>query len=156
MSGRRRIPSKIVSSPHSTTQTGFSLVEVTLALGVVTVTMLSLMGLLSVGMQNSQQSARRDAKGDIAQSILGTVQLSQFEKLEAFHNSNFFYDVEGTPLSDGDQRAVYRAQTRLAAADNQAAFAPSHAVATNVIIDVWAVADPTATNRTVRLIVAGD
>jgi len=137
-------------------RSGFSLVEVTLALGVMAFTIISLMGLLTTGCQSSQQSMRRNMKSEIAQGILGAVQLSRYQLLAQFDNNHFFFDAQGNPLPSGDNKAVYQAQTTLAAPKNQIDFAPSQNVATNVVVDVWAVAEPSLTNRTVRLIVAGD
>ena len=132
----------------------FSLVEVVLALSIASFTILSMLGLLSIGFQNSRDSVDRDTQNAIARSILSQAQLGHFDRLSQFNDSNYFFDGQGLPTAQSD--AIYKARSSIEPPQNQAGFSPSRKIAVNLVVDVWGLRNPTRTNRIARLIVSGD
>lgn len=101
----------------------FSLVEVTLALGITAVALVSLMGMLPQGMKTLQRANDQAVMGRIHQQILGEIQLTPWEAegggsppLDSFDKSVRFYDDQGIelPASDkGEFNHIYTARILL-------------------------------------------
>lgn len=103
---------------------GFSLVEVTLALGITAVALVSLMGMLPKGLQTLQQANDKAVMGRIHQQILGELQLTSWEPketggsppLESFDKQVRFYDDQGIELpasEKGEFNHIYTARISL-------------------------------------------
>ena len=60
-------------------ETGFSLIEVTIALGITAIALVSLMGMLPKGMETLRRAADKAIEGRIHQQILGELQLTPWE-----------------------------------------------------------------------------
>ncbi|MBL9153165.1 MAG: Verru_Chthon cassette protein B [Verrucomicrobiales bacterium] len=89
---------------------GFSLVEVTLAIGITAVALVSLMGMLPKGMATLRKAADQAIMGRIHQQILGELQLTPWEPkgsgqspLESFDGMVRFYDDQGIQLADSEK-----------------------------------------------------
>lgn len=84
--------------PHtcgSTRKAAFSLVEVTLALGVVAFAFLSLFSLLPLSLNMARESMSRTHSARITQSLMTKVQQTPFEDVTAkFIDSISYYDSE--------------------------------------------------------------
>jgi len=82
----------------------FSLVEITIAVGIVTCSMLVVMGLLPVGLKTLQDSSTQYATATIAQQIVSDLQLMPFTasaakpgySISAMHGQMNYYTVAGT------------------------------------------------------------
>lgn len=113
---------------------GFSLIEVTIALGITAIALVSLMGMLPKGMETLRAAADKAIEGRIHQQILGELQLTPWEApgaqpgeggggggemnspIDAFHKQVRFYDDQGIeiPASDkGEVNHVYTARINL-------------------------------------------
>ncbi len=110
--------------PKSSGSRGFSLVEVTLALGITAVALVSLMGMLPKGLQTLQQANDKAVMGRIHQQVLGEIQVTSWEPkqgsavspLDSFDGQVRFYDDQGIelPASDkGNFNHVYTARITL-------------------------------------------
>lgn len=80
----------------------FSLVEVVLALGIVAFVMVSVLGLMSVGIKANKESAEDIAVGFITQYVASTLRLEGFNEVSvnsdyADANPDFYFDVNGAP-----------------------------------------------------------
>jgi uncharacterized protein (TIGR02598 family) len=85
----------------------FSLVEVTLALGIVSVSLLSLIGLLPAGLGVLRESMDQTVHAQIVQRIAAGVVSSDFTSLG---NETLAFDQEGQLLKGaGDSSAQYQA-----------------------------------------------
>lgn len=81
---------------------GFSLVEVTLAIGLVTFGLLSVVGLLPGGMSNLRESTEQMVHAQILASVSEMLAVSDFD---AATNGVEFFDEEGhLVLKQGDAR----------------------------------------------------
>ncbi|SDT99065.1 Verru_Chthon cassette protein B [Verrucomicrobium sp. GAS474] len=86
----------------------FSLVEVVLALGVVSVGFVAVMGLMPVGLKTMRQATTLTVQSQIVQQLVGTAETTPFPKLAAkFDNAKFYYDDEGGSLTNAVGKTRY-------------------------------------------------
>ncbi len=90
----------------------FSLVEVVLALGVVSFAFVGTVGLMPMGLKTFRLAVETSVQYQLSQRITGETQRSRFEDLTAsdFRKSNFpkYYDDQGSPLaSASDPDCIY-------------------------------------------------
>lgn len=81
---------------------GFTLVEVTLALGLVSFSLVGLMGMLPVGLSNFREAMEIQTQTRIAQQIAAELQLTPFQAIsDGTFQTEFprFYDDEGVAVS---------------------------------------------------------
>lgn len=108
--------------PSSTHRTGFSLVEVTIALGLVSFILVSLLALFSVGMQASRESANETLVSQITARTLALVQGSAMPVPDG-DGEEFFFDAMGErqEIASADTDTVYtvtvKAESTTAAGD---------------------------------------
>ena len=83
---------------------GFSLVEVTLALGIISFAMVTLIGLLPVSYTSFRASARSVTSTQLAQRIFAEMQQTDFANLSP---TNTFHDVQGAEVGQSDSKKVF-------------------------------------------------
>jgi uncharacterized protein (TIGR02598 family) len=92
--------------PKPTRQRGFSLIEVTIAMAIAAVAVVTLLGLIPQGMDTMRAAGDEAIQGRIHQQILNELQMTPFEDLggnsplDQYHHMEFFYDAQGEELSD--------------------------------------------------------
>lgn len=84
---------------------GFSLIEVVLALGVVSFAMVSLLALIPVGLASFKKAMSLTVEAQIVQRMSSEIGLRQYSQLASSTN---FFDVQGTPTTSATDR-VYTA-----------------------------------------------
>lgn len=90
----------------------FSLIEVTIAMAIAAVAVLSLLGLVPQGMDTMRQAGDEAIQGRIHQQILNELQMTPFEDstgsspLDQYHGMEFFYDAQGEELSDSKNQGA--------------------------------------------------
>lgn len=77
---------------------GFSLVEVTLAIGVVSFAFVGLFALLPQGMTTFRAALDNTTEGQIFQRIVGSAQQTDFDELTAQGSYYRYFDDQGTDL----------------------------------------------------------
>lgn len=103
---------------------GFSLVEVTIAMGITAIAMVSIMGMLPRGMQTMQRANDKAIEARIHQQILGELQLTPWESatrggsspIDGYHKTVRYYDDQGIELLEsqkGGREHVYTARVNL-------------------------------------------
>lgn len=139
------LPSLKTSLHKNRRAEGFSLVEVTLALGLVSFALLSVMGLMPVGLSTLRQATDQTAEAQIIQKLSGTLFLTPFSKLAG---GTAYYNREGGEESD-TSRQIYRVQTSLTNADYPVSGtnAPQATSLLQVQIEVTRVQGVRTTNR---------
>ena len=85
---------------------GFSLIEVTIALAIASVALVTLLGLIPQGMDTMREAGDQAIMGRIHQQILNEIQLTPFEDaggnslLDRYDGVEFYYDAQGEEMSD--------------------------------------------------------
>jgi len=88
---------------------GFSLVEVTLAIGIVAFAFMSILGLIPVGMKTFRSSINTSVSGQIFQRIVNEAQQSDFITLT--NSTNYFDDQGNKVASNGIW--IYQVNTQI-------------------------------------------
>ena len=92
---------------------GFSLVEIVVAVGIVATVMVALLGMIPTGLNTVNEAADTMAEIRIAQQILGEVQMADWEDLDQWDSKPYYYDPEGNKIenqADGDVRYTCRVE----------------------------------------------
>lgn len=102
------------SSPQSRLS-GFSLVEVTIALGVFAFAVLGLMGMLPIALQTHRDAKNDTVLSQIKQRLAAEVLLTDGANLANLSEDVKIFDVEGREFTDSapDIDVVYRAKITL-------------------------------------------
>ncbi|MDB4657672.1 Verru_Chthon cassette protein B [Verrucomicrobiales bacterium] len=114
---------KVQNLPDKSNE-GFSLIEVTIALAITAVALVSLMGMIPQGLATMREAADQAIEARIHQQILGEIQLTPFadskggsdSPLDDFHKQERFYDSQGVELLDsqkGDFEHIYTARIHI-------------------------------------------
>lgn len=99
---------------------GFTLVEVTLSVGVLSIAMVSVMGLLPFGLSTFREAMTNTVESQIVQGISNDILLTEFDQLPGLVEKELEYDNDGRPLGVGNAsgRPVYTARIVLQALDD--------------------------------------
>lgn len=93
----------LASWPHppNKNRAGFSLVEVTLSIGVIAFAFVALLGLLPAGLTTFRAAIDTSNEARIVQSLVGKVQMTDFNEVGnldySISNEIFYFDEEGSP-----------------------------------------------------------
>lgn len=92
-------------------EAGFSLVEVALAIGIISFCLLTMLGLLPTGLDALREAGQQTAQTQIVQQIASRAQLMPYEEITDFiANSRvtpYFYDESGLALDSRTPDARY-------------------------------------------------
>lgn len=92
----------------------FSLVEVVIALGIISFGLLAVIGLMPVGLNTMRDAMDDTAEALIANQITGQALLTSFDELEnSFDGTKFYFDDEGQPLDGENNFTRYRVITQI-------------------------------------------
>ena len=78
---------------------GFSLIEVTMAIGIVSFCLLTVMGLLSVGSSTLKQAVDQTVESQIAQKLAGEILLTPYSQLTKYAGTNIYFDDAGSSVA---------------------------------------------------------
>jgi len=91
----------------------FSLVEVTIALGIVSLAMLSVMGMMPVGLSTMRAAMDQTTEAQIARRISGEAALIPFDQLDAYAAAGpYFFTQDGTLQSVKNEQTRYTISLR--------------------------------------------
>jgi len=121
-------------APRRRHAAGFSLVEVTLAIGIVSFAMLALLGVVPVGLSTMRQAADRTVESQIVRQIGAEALYTPFSELKTnFSGTTLYFNDEGSALTNAAASAArYRALVALAAP----AY-PGSAAASDLTNSLW-------------------
>jgi uncharacterized protein (TIGR02598 family) len=100
---------KQAASPKPEANGGFSLVEVTLALGIIAVSLVSLIGMLPAGLGSLRASMDATVHAQILQRVASEIVTSPFE---ALGDRDFGFDADGRLVNGSDASLFYRVEVR--------------------------------------------
>lgn len=97
---------------HKGAASGFSLVEIAMALGIVSFALVALIGMLPVGLRTAADAIQTTNEALVAQAIFAEAQLSPYDELPllATGGSLRHFTVEARPTDAGDKFAAYTAE----------------------------------------------
>jgi uncharacterized protein (TIGR02598 family) len=91
---------------NRTAEGGFSLIEVTIAMAIAAVALVTLLGLIPQGMNTMREAGDQAIEGRIHQQLLNEIQMTPFEDsagmslIDVYEKMEFYYDAQGEELSD--------------------------------------------------------
>jgi uncharacterized protein (TIGR02598 family) len=85
----------------------FSLVEVVLALGIVSFAFIGIIGMLPVGMSTFRQATDATVQSQITQQMVSQVAETNFANLNKLTTSTYLFDDQGILVSD-DSKCIYK------------------------------------------------
>lgn len=101
---------KNVSLPiRSRRKSGFSLVEVVLALGICSFAMVAIVGMIPVGLSTFKDAMNTTVQSQIVQRIAGDVLLADYQNL-ATGQEETYYNDQGTKLETPSGELAYTAR----------------------------------------------
>ncbi len=124
----------------------FSLVEVVLALGVVSFGLISLMGLLTVGLKTFHEAMGATTKAEIAQRLANQLQLASYSAISTNTTASYYYFTEeglATNASGGIYSARIDPPTKFTVPGGDSTAAAN---TLKVVIYIWSKNSPQATN----------
>lgn len=86
---------------------GFSLIETVLALGIMSLAITALLGLLPHGLEMSRKAANASAQSRIVDQVQNRLANSSFEGLKALKDQTLHFDDQGELLESDFRTAVY-------------------------------------------------
>jgi uncharacterized protein (TIGR02598 family) len=96
---------------------GFSLIEVLFAMTIFSFAIISILGLMAVGLKTFKESMDNTIQSNIMQSVVNDLNISDASQLATGIKTSF-YDTEGNLLSSGsDPKVYYTAQVEMVTTD---------------------------------------
>ena len=89
-------------------KSGFSLIEVTIAIGIAGFALLAVLGAISTGSNIQRQAINATVQAQIMQNVLGSLRQSDWTGLTGWNGTNLFFDERGVAASAA--AAIYTAK----------------------------------------------
>jgi uncharacterized protein (TIGR02598 family) len=93
---------------------GFSLIEVTIALGVFAFAMIPIIGLVSSGMKSLRGSMDDGVRGEIVRKVVAEAGRVPYTNLSSFNGTNFYFDDEGVQQASSNAQTIFVASNSIA------------------------------------------
>lgn len=113
---------------------GFSLVEVAIAIGIVGFALLSCVGLNAVSLTSFSEARSVDVSSRIFRSVLTQAQISDFETVKLLDKTARYYDSDGLASDGSTADVVYRAEISVGDSTIEGADFDSATVNTLVVV----------------------
>jgi len=97
---------------------GATLVEVMVTVAILSMTLVPVLGLLSMAIDTSGKAVGMTVSARIAEQLMGEVQQADWATLDNWKTQDFYFDSQGlklTNLATAGSQAVYSARVRIAA-----------------------------------------
>jgi len=82
---------------------GFSLIEVTLAMAIAAVGVVTLLGMVPQGMNTMREAGDEAIVARIHQQVLNELQMADFDALDRYHEMEIYYDDQGEELGNNKE-----------------------------------------------------
>ncbi len=83
----------------------FSLIEVTIAMAIAAVALVTLLGLIPQGMNTMRDAGDAAIMARVHQQILNELQMADFDAIDEFDEMEFFYDGQGEEIGNSKENA---------------------------------------------------
>jgi uncharacterized protein (TIGR02598 family) len=97
-------------SPQLPRTAGFSLAEVTMAIGVISVSLLTMLGMMPTGLNSFKDATDSTIGAQIAQQVAADTRLTPYPDLPKLLNVTMAYDEAGSRQLVVDARTRYKAK----------------------------------------------
>lgn len=97
-------PVRRASLRRTGARAAFTLVEVVLALGVASFGLISMLGLLSVGLRTAHDAISTTTEAEIRQQLANQLQLSNYSTIAASGATTYYFTQEGFATRPGQRR----------------------------------------------------
>lgn len=87
--------------------TAFSLIEVVLAIGVTSFTLLVMVALLPMGLRTAHLAADATTQSQIVQFARNQMEMTSFTNLGTWASTNLYFDNQGLPTTATDPEQIY-------------------------------------------------
>lgn len=131
----------------------FSLVEVVLALGIVSFASMAILGLIPVGLTNFRQSMNTTVQAQIAQKLINDAQLTSYDKLINFRTN---FDEAGNGVAASDTTKLYAVTVQVTNLSGSLTTNFSSSVATNLVVQIVNISRPRETNTFYSVLVRNE
>lgn len=84
-------------------ESGFSLIEVTLALGIISFALVSLLGLLPAGLSSFRDSMRTTVSAQVSQRLIAEMRQAEFAGLSIGVQPERYFSVEGIEVLEAQK-----------------------------------------------------
>lgn len=101
--------SRTVRQTRRARQCGFSLVEVTIALGIVGFCLSVLLSLMGSGLSLARSASDRTVAAQIAQRLIGMAQQTDWSRKTSLESGYYYFDGDGQPLDGSAGDSVFSA-----------------------------------------------
>ncbi len=88
----------------------FTLVESVIAIGIVSFAMLSILGLIPVGLGTFRQAMSLTVEASIVQAVSGQLMRADYTNLASSSSTNMYFDQEGNRVAESDKQRLYVAR----------------------------------------------
>lgn len=136
---------------RSTSASAFSLVEVTVALGIISFAFVSLLAMVPIGLDTSMNAVDATVETQIVQRVSTVARQARFTELSALdrntgvangeEQADFFFDQQANEITDSaaiaSGKAIYTAAVTIRATDvpsNQSTFSNSNVATLSILI----------------------
>lgn len=105
-----------MSDLRSQSSSGFSLIEIVIALTIFSTGILLLVGVLPQNLDDMRSASAKSMERRIAQNIIGELMLNEWEQLHLFNTprgSYRYFDAQGIELDDFTLDAIFTARVRI-------------------------------------------
>jgi uncharacterized protein (TIGR02598 family) len=101
----KKTPTKI-GQPGGVTA-AFSLVEVVLAIGITSFTLLTMVALLPMGLGMAHTAANATTQSQIVEYARNQMEMTSFANLSSWGTTNLYFDNQGLPTTASDPEQIY-------------------------------------------------
>lgn len=125
-------------------RSGFSLVEVTIAIGIVSFALVTLLGVVPVGLIATQQAMRQTARSQIIKQISSDLGMMPFREIGGYLASEQYFDYNGDrSLGTNDRTFIATMTNALPSYPGSSNLSGLDGHLIRVVIKVRRIAEPT-------------
>lgn len=128
-------------------QKAFSMVEMALAMGVVSFAMISLLGLLPVGLSIARDTIDITVQSQVTQLISNQVQLTDYKNIGDWNGQQLYFNGQGLPEED-ESKGVFKAVLGIQGMDNSVVGVVSTDAGCTVLVSITNIKRPQSTCTT--------
>ncbi len=125
----------MMKAPRHHSKSGFSLVELSLAIGIIAFALIPIMALIPLGLNAASEAIEQTSIAQIVRQIRGDLEKLDFETLPGYIAAEQRFTREGEPASSDDE-AVYRVTLTAASGSYPGASANIEQQLQRVIVQV--------------------